>query len=75
MNRPRPRPGGHLVVTAPDEDLCEHGPWPSRFNGDHKWSFTIHKPQSPLPTRVDVLDLSRLPNVGRAIEIMWRKRD
>jgi SAM-dependent methyltransferase len=39
------KPRGHLVVVVPDEDLYEQGHWPSRHNGDHKWTFTIHKPQ------------------------------
>jgi hypothetical protein len=30
------RPGGHLVVVVPDEDLYEQAQWPSTFNGDHK---------------------------------------
>jgi len=38
--------GGHLVVTVPDEDLYEQGVFPSTFNSDHKWTFTMHKAQS-----------------------------
>jgi SAM-dependent methyltransferase len=37
------KPGGHLVVMVPDEDLYEQGVWPSTFNGDHKRTFTIWK--------------------------------
>jgi SAM-dependent methyltransferase len=37
------KPGGHLVFTVPDEDLYEQGVWPSQWNGDHKWTFTIWK--------------------------------
>ncbi len=37
------RPGGYLVLTVPDEDLYEQGHWPSKFNHDHKWTFTIFK--------------------------------
>jgi len=37
------KPGGYLVCTIPDEELYEHGFWPSRFNGDHKVAFTLHK--------------------------------
>lgn len=40
------RPGGSLCVVVPDEDLYEQGHWPSRFNGDHRWTFTIHKTRS-----------------------------
>src|SRR5262249_19674846 len=37
------RPGGHLIVTVPDEDLYEQGVFPSTFNRDHKWTFTVLK--------------------------------
>ena len=51
------RDGGHLIVTVPDEDLYEQGVWPSTFNTDHKWSFTIAKRQSWSPKSVNVFDL------------------
>ena len=51
------RNGGHLIVTVPDEDLYEQGVWPSTFNTDHKWSFTIAKRQSWSPKSVNVFDL------------------
>ena len=51
------RPGGHLVVTVPDEDLYEQGTFPSTFNRDHKWTFTIHKQQSWSGRSVNVLSL------------------
>jgi SAM-dependent methyltransferase len=37
------KPGGHLIFTVPDEDLYEQGQFPSTFNVDHKWTFTIFK--------------------------------
>jgi SAM-dependent methyltransferase len=37
------KPRGHLIITVPDEDLYEHGLWPSQFNGEHKWSFNLNK--------------------------------
>lgn len=51
------RPGGYLVVVVPDEDLYEQGGWPSRFNGDHKWTFTVHKPHSWSPRSVNIVHL------------------
>jgi O-methyltransferase len=51
------KPGGFLIITVPDEDLYEQGQWPSRFNSDHKWSFTIHKNRSQLPRSINVIDL------------------
>lgn len=51
------KPGGHLVIEVPDEDLYEQGVWPSRFNSDHKLTFTIYKSKSWSPVSVNVLDL------------------
>lgn len=53
------RPGGHMIVTVPDEDLYEQGQFPSTFNADHKWTFTIHKVRSWSPASLNVLDLVR----------------
>lgn len=54
------RPGGHLFVIVPDEDLYEQGVFPSRFNEDHKATFTISKARSWSPVSVNVLDLVKL---------------
>ncbi|MRW85659.1 methyltransferase domain-containing protein [Pseudoduganella sp. FT26W] len=51
------RKGGHLVLTIPDEDLYEQGVWPSTFNSDHKWTFTIYKSASWSPRSINVLEL------------------
>ena len=53
------KPGGFLIITVPDEDLYEMGHWPSRFNPDHKWTFTIMKQESWSPKSINVLDLLR----------------
>ncbi len=51
------RPGGFLFFIVPDEDLYEQGLFPSRFNGDHKHTFTISKKKSWSPVSYNVLDL------------------
>lgn len=51
------KPGGHLIITVPDEDLYEQGQFPSTFNRDHKWTFTIKKTDSWSPNSINVLDL------------------
>jgi SAM-dependent methyltransferase len=51
------RAGGHLVITVPDEDLYEQGTFPSTFNRDHKWTFTIHKRASWSERSLNVIDL------------------
>lgn len=62
------RPGGHLVVTVPDEDLYEQGVFPSAFNRDHKWTFTIMKFASWSPRSLNVLSL--LAGLGPAAETL-----
>lgn len=51
------RPGGHVIVTVPDEDLYEQGVWPSTFNPDHKATFTTFKLHSWSPRSVSLLPL------------------
>ena len=51
------RPGGHLIVTVPDEDLYEQGTFPSTFNRDHKWTFTVFKRRSWSDRSINVLEL------------------
>jgi len=64
------RPGGHLVVTVPDEDLYEQGVFPSTFNRDHKHTFTIYKPSSWCPASLNVVELLQtLGPAGQVIKI------
>ena len=51
------KPDGHLIITVPDEDMYEQGKFPSTWNGDHKFTFTILKSSSWSPTSINVLDL------------------
>lgn len=53
------RPGGHMVLVVPDEDLYEQGTWPSFFNDDHKSSFRLGTPGLGLPRSYDILALCR----------------
>lgn len=48
---------GHLIVTIPEEDLYEQGVFPSTFNTDHKWTFTLYKKQSWSPKSINVFSL------------------
>jgi SAM-dependent methyltransferase len=56
------KPGGVLFILVPDEDLYEQGHFPSRFNDDHKWTFTIHKRQSWSPKSINLLNLAKSLN-------------
>lgn len=51
--------GGFIVILIPDEDLFEQGQFPSSFNKDHKWTFTIFKETSWSARSINVLDLVR----------------
>lgn len=51
------KPGGHIVITIPDEDLYEQGVFPSRFNKDHKYTFTIQKERSWSPRSINLFSL------------------
>jgi SAM-dependent methyltransferase len=53
------KPGGHLIVAVPDEDLYEQGIVPSIFNPDHKVTFTISKEKSWSPVSRNLVDLIR----------------
>jgi SAM-dependent methyltransferase len=52
------KPGGHLIVLVPDEDLYEQGRFPSIFNGDHKNTFTISKNSSWSSRSHNLLDMA-----------------
>ena len=51
------KPAGYVIFTVPDEDLYEQGQFPSTFNRDHKWTFTVHKNVSWSPKSVNVVSL------------------
>ena len=53
------KPGGHLFVIVPDEDLYEQGHFPSIFNNDHKSTFTISKSVSWSPKSVNLLEIAQ----------------
>jgi SAM-dependent methyltransferase len=64
------KPGGYLMFVVPDEDLYEQEVWPSTFNPDHKWTFTVAKSSSWSPASLNVADLvAELPNR----QVMWMR--
>lgn len=62
------RPDGYLIVTVPDEDLYEQGRFPSTFNRDHKWTFSILKERSWSERSLNVIDLVR--ELGESAELV-----
>lgn len=63
------RPGGRLFVVVPDEDLYEQGVFPSRFNDDHKATFTISKARSWSAKSINVLDLANSLPGGKLVSL------
>ena len=51
------KPGGYITVVIPDEELYEHNKWPSKFNGDHKWSFRIWSKDTLHKKHINVVDM------------------
>lgn len=51
------KPNGRMIIIVPDEDTYEHCTFPSIYNTDHKWTFSLYKPLSWSPAHVDLLKL------------------
>jgi SAM-dependent methyltransferase len=62
------RPGGHMITVVPDEELYEQGLWPSAFNPDHKWAFTMD-PSRAAPHVIDVVAMHRRLRGAELVEI------
>ena len=60
--------GGYIIITVPDEDLYEQGVFPSKFNLDHKFSFTIFKKKSWSEKSVNIIDL--IKELGADVELV-----
>jgi SAM-dependent methyltransferase len=64
------KPGGFLIITVPDEDMYEQGQFPSTYNRDHKWTFTIHKSNSWSDKSLNILALvSELGSAAEPVKI------
>jgi SAM-dependent methyltransferase/predicted O-methyltransferase YrrM len=62
------KPGGHLVVLIPDEDMYEQGIFPSTYNTDHKATLTIFKTSSWSDKSLNVIEL--LKGLGQQADII-----
>lgn len=51
------RPGGHAIITVPDWCLYERMIWPSRFNPDHRSTWSMWMKGSEAPLHIYVPDL------------------
>lgn len=61
--------GGYIFFMVPDEDLYEQGVFPSRFNPDHKATFTLSKTKSWSPLSINVFDLAQSLENGQIMKI------
>lgn len=66
------KPGGFIFVAVPSEDLYEQGVWPSRFNGDHKTTWTVFKPVGTSWSPVSV-NIETLPDHIPGVELIFAK--
>ncbi len=67
------RPGGHMVLTVPDEDMYEQGHWPSRFNHDNRWTFSVFKTKSWSPVSLNLIEVVQVLGVQadiRRLEVL-----
>ncbi len=62
------RENGYLVISVPDEDLYEQGIFPSIYNRDHKWTFTIYKKKSWSDRSINLLEM--VTNLDPAAELV-----
>lgn len=51
------KPGAYIIITVPDEDMYEQQNWPSKYNNDHKWTFTIQKSKSWSNKSINIFEL------------------
>lgn len=61
---------GYVVVTLPDEELYEQGNFPSKFNADHKYSYSIFNNVKSHKKSINLLDLfKKIKNNFKIIKI------
>ena len=60
---------GYLYIVVPDEDLYEQGRFPSRYNPDHKWTFTLLKQRGPNIKSINIIELISSLKDARILKI------
>ena len=54
------KPGGHLIINIPEEDMYEQGVFPSTYNADHKYTWTMLKTKSWSSKSINVVEFVRV---------------
>jgi SAM-dependent methyltransferase len=61
------KPGGHLIVNVPEEDLYEQGVFPSTYNRDHKHTWTMLKAKSWSEKSINAIEF--VQSLGGAADV------
>ncbi len=61
------KPGGHLILTVPDEDMAAQGSFPPAWAPHWRWSFAAYKRRSWNPQSINLFNL--VMTLGEAAEI------
>ena len=48
---------GYLYLIVPDENLYEHGHFPSKYNPDHKWTFSLLRQKNTNVRSINIIEL------------------
>ncbi|MBO4555153.1 MAG: methyltransferase domain-containing protein [Elusimicrobiales bacterium] len=60
---------GYLYIVVPDEDLYEHGNFPSKYNDDHKWTFSLLKQKGANIRSANLIELFSSLEDARILKI------
>lgn len=60
---------GYLYIVIPDEDLYEHGSFPSKYNDEHEWTFTVLKQKGTNIRSVNIIELLSSLKDARILKI------
>lgn len=60
---------GYLYIIVPDEDLYEHGHFPSKHNSEHKWTFTLLKQKETNIRSINIIELFSSLKDARILKI------
>ena len=66
------KPGGWIIITVPSWELYEHMVWPSRFNGDHRSTWSMFIKDSPSATHVLVPEFLR--SLDDSVEMIMQRQ-
>ncbi len=60
---------GYLYIFVPDEDLYEKRKFPSKYNDDHKWTFSVLKQTGATLRTINIIELLAILPDARIMKI------